>query len=100
MILRIQFPHLLICHSLVITINLLDVLTQHNLSYAIEKGKHDEESYKYVDLDIFVLAYCYIFWLYFYRLLSKGHAFIAFPLHAMDEVRLITTVEINYLIRN
>ena len=75
-------------------ISLLAVLTQHNLSYSIEKGKHDEALYKYVDLDIFVLPYYYIFWSHFYRLLSKGHAFIAFPLHAMDEVKLVAAVEI------
>ena len=75
-------------------IKILDVLTQHNLSYVIEKGKHDEGLYKYVDLAIFVLPYYYIFWLPIYRFLSKGHAFIAFLLHAMDEVKLVAAVEI------
>ena len=94
MVLRIQSQHLLILHFLGIMINLLDLLTQYNLSYAIEKGKHDEELNQYVDLDIFVRPYYYIFWLHFYRLLSKGHAFIAFLLHAMDEVKLVAAVEI------
>ena len=94
MILRIQSQHLLTLHFLAIMINLLDVLTQYDLSYAIEKGKHNEELNQSVDLDIFVRLYYYILCLHFYRLLSKGHAFIAFLLHAMDEVKLVAAVEI------